>query len=55
MRQDSVYRALMNLDCSENDFILVHDAVRPFISRDKILELIKEVKNTIALSGSACL
>lgn len=50
MRQDSVYRALMNLDCSENDFILVHDAVRPFISRDKILELIKEVKNTIALS-----
>jgi len=44
MRQDSVYRALMNLDCSENDFILVHDAVRPFISRDKILELIKEVK-----------
>lgn len=44
LRQDSVYRALMNLDCSENDFILVHDAVRPFISRDKILELIKEVK-----------
>lgn len=44
MRQDSVFRALMNLDCSENDFILVHDAVRPFVSRDKILELIKEVK-----------
>ena len=56
MRQDSVYRALMNLDCSENDFILVHDAVRPFISRDKILELIKEVKkhNCVILGLPVC-
>lgn len=44
LRQDSVFRALMNLDCSENDFILVHDAVRPFVDREKILEVIKAVK-----------
>lgn len=44
LRQDSVFRALMNLECSENDFILVHDAVRPFVSMEKIAELIKEVK-----------
>lgn len=40
-RQDSVYNALINLECEEDDLILIHDAVRPFISKKKILELIK--------------
>lgn len=40
-RQDSVYNALMNLECSNEDIILIHDAVRPFISRKKILEIIE--------------
>lgn len=42
LRQDSVYRGLMNLECSDEDIILVHDAVRPFISREKIIEIIDE-------------
>lgn len=40
-RQDSVYNALINLECEKDDLILIHDAVRPFISKKKILELIK--------------
>lgn len=41
LRQDSVYNALINLECEKDDLILIHDAVRPFISKRKILELIK--------------
>ena len=44
LRQDSVYRGLINLECKNEDIVLVHDAVRPFISAKKILELIKEAK-----------
>ncbi len=40
-RQDSVYNALLNLECKKEDLILIHDAVRPFISKKKITELIK--------------
>lgn len=43
-RMDSVYNALMNLNCRKNDFIMIHDAVRPFVSRDLIERLIKEAK-----------
>lgn len=39
-RQDSVFNALKNCDCSNNDIVLVHDAVRPFVSRKLIKELI---------------
>ncbi len=42
LRQDSVYNALLHLECSADDIILVHDAVRPFISPKKITELINE-------------
>ncbi|MBK8550814.1 MAG: 2-C-methyl-D-erythritol 4-phosphate cytidylyltransferase [Ignavibacteria bacterium] len=41
LRQDSVYNALINLECDRDDLILVHDAVRPFISNKKIIELVK--------------
>ena len=43
-RQDSVYAALAALECSSYDIIIIHDAVRPFISRKKIRELIEAVK-----------
>jgi len=44
LRQDSVYKGLLNLECENNDLIMIHDAVRPFISKKKISELIKEAK-----------
>jgi 2-C-methyl-D-erythritol 4-phosphate cytidylyltransferase len=43
-RMDSVYNALMNMNCSKNDFIIVHDAVRPFVSGYLISRLINEAK-----------
>jgi 2-C-methyl-D-erythritol 4-phosphate cytidylyltransferase len=43
-RMDSVYNALMNINCRKNDFIIIHDAVRPFVSRDLIMRLMKETK-----------
>ncbi len=39
-RQDSVYNALITSESEDDDMILVHDAVRPFISKKKIKELI---------------
>ena len=42
LRQDSVYRGLINLNCGAEDIILIHDAVRPYISSKKILEIIME-------------
>ncbi len=44
-RQTSVLNALKSLDCKKNDIILVHDAVRPFITRKKISEIIREMKH----------
>jgi 2-C-methyl-D-erythritol 4-phosphate cytidylyltransferase len=41
-RMDSVYNALMNLNCRKNDFIMIHDAVRPFVGADLIQRLISE-------------
>lgn len=43
-RMDSVYNALMNINCKKDDFIIVHDAVRPFASADLIKRLINETK-----------
>ncbi|MEO6694454.1 MAG: 2-C-methyl-D-erythritol 4-phosphate cytidylyltransferase [Ignavibacteria bacterium] len=41
LRQDSVYSGLSDLKCSDEDLIIIHDAVRPFIGKKKITELIK--------------
>jgi len=43
-RMDSVYNALMNINCKRNDFIIIHDAVRPFVSVDMVKRLINESK-----------
>ena len=42
-RKDSVSNALKIVN-SKNDFFLVHDGARPFITKDFILSLIKSVK-----------
>lgn len=44
-RQQSVYNALKTMNCHKNDVILVHDAVRPFITRRKISEIMNEMKH----------
>lgn len=43
-RQDSVYNALVSCECKDNDIVLVHDAVRPFISKKKIKEIIDQTR-----------
>lgn len=43
-RMDSVYNALMNISCRKDDFIIIHDAVRPFLSKYLISRLLKESK-----------
>ncbi|MGF7088574.1 2-C-methyl-D-erythritol 4-phosphate cytidylyltransferase [Kroppenstedtia sanguinis] len=40
-RQDSVYRALQEL---ETEWVLVHDAVRPFVTHEQISELLVQAK-----------
>ncbi len=49
-RQDSVYNALQLLTCKVSDTVLIHDAVRPYVSQKLIKEIIKQAskhKNVI--------
>jgi 2-C-methyl-D-erythritol 4-phosphate cytidylyltransferase len=47
-RQQSVFNALKKVkDC---DYVLIHDGVRPFVSRKVILELLKAVKRSGAVT-----
>lgn len=48
-RQGSVANALSQVECSANDIVLVHDAVRPLIDRDTIERTI----DAIELHGAA--
>ena len=43
-RMDSVYNALIKLKCNADDYVIVHDAVRPFITLKKIKELMQAAK-----------
>lgn len=43
-RQDSVANALASLNASDEDIVLVHDAVRPFVEHETILNVIDAVK-----------
>lgn len=45
-RQDSVYNALMEIKANNNDRIIVHDAVRPFVSKKLIEKLMVESLKT---------
>ena len=46
-RQESVFNALELKECAQYDFILVHDAARPFVS----LDIIDSVVNNIVETG----
>lgn len=43
-RQDSVANALKALEAAEDDIVLVHDAVRPFVDQETIAGVIEAVK-----------
>ena len=45
-RQDSVLQALKQIDAAENNIVLIHDGVRPFISHDIILKCIDSLVNS---------
>lgn len=45
-RQDSVYRALKNIQASDDDIVLIHDGVRPFISHEIILNCISSLEGS---------
>jgi 2-C-methyl-D-erythritol 4-phosphate cytidylyltransferase len=50
-RQDSVYNALKVID-ERTDFILVHDAARPFINKEMVSLAIKTAKkHKVAITG----
>lgn len=42
-RQDSVYNGLKSVS-PDSEIVLIHDAVRPFVSKDVILQVIKKVE-----------
>lgn len=51
-RQDSVANALRSLDATDDDIVLVHDAVRPFVDQETILAVIEGVeKYGAAIAG----
>ena len=43
-RQNSVANAIAALDAAEDDIVLVHDAVRPFVDQETIVNVIEAVK-----------
>lgn len=48
-RQDSVFNAIKTQTVFNSDVILVHDAVRPFTSKELILKVIEEAEETGAV------
>lgn len=40
-RQESIYNALLELECGNDDIVLIHDAARPLVSQRIITENIK--------------
>jgi len=51
-RQDSVANALHSLNADDDDIVLVHDAVRPFVDQETILGVIEGVeKYGAAIAG----
>jgi len=51
-RQESVYNALRGIEADPEDIVLVHDAVRPFVEKQIIQNVIAAVrKNGAAIAG----
>ncbi len=49
-RQSSVLKALMHADDSKYEYVITHDAARPNVIEDDILNLLDDIKET----GSNC-
>jgi len=45
-RQNSVFRALKSINCNNDDLIVVHDAVRPLLPLDILVNAIDSAKTT---------
>jgi 2-C-methyl-D-erythritol 4-phosphate cytidylyltransferase len=51
-RQESVAKALAAVQSGDDDIVLVHDAVRPFITEEIVRQVIEQVKKTgAAIAG----
>ncbi len=51
-RQESVANAIAAVNAADDDIVLVHDAVRPFITEDIIRQVIEQAKKTgAAIAG----
>ncbi len=48
-RQASVYAALQMLQPMPPDYVLIHDAARPFVSQDVVTRLLAELEDSIAV------
>lgn len=45
MRQDSVFKGLLALQSEQLDYVMIHDAVRPFLTEQLITSVITELKS----------
>ncbi|MDD5363511.1 MAG: 2-C-methyl-D-erythritol 4-phosphate cytidylyltransferase [Ignavibacteria bacterium] len=48
-RQESVYKSLRKIKCKNTDRIIIHDAVRPFLSRNLLDRIIEAAKTEDAV------
>ncbi len=48
-RQDSVFSGLLRIEEFNPDFVLIHDAVRPFTSQSLITNVINELRSNVAV------
>jgi 2-C-methyl-D-erythritol 4-phosphate cytidylyltransferase len=48
-RQESVYKSLRKIKCKNNDRIIIHDAVRPFLTQTLLNRIIEASKNEDAV------
>ncbi len=51
-RQNSVANALAAIDAAQDDIVLIHDAVRPFVDQETIVNVIEAVKKYDAAIAS---
>lgn len=52
-RRESVYNGVKALALNDDDIVLVHDAARPFVTREDVHELLKQMSNYNAASLAA--
>ncbi len=52
-RQESVRNGLKALQCGADDFVLIHDAARPFVEKNEIIRIIESLKDNSSVSLAA--